>query len=126
MENCYPSTLLQPQTRDPLNAPAMTSDPSFILPWPMEPLFSASTYGFTSPAIPDKAAVASKSHSEAEKRRRDRINSQLTALRKLIPKSNKVWCLLRICLLFTLSMIFRSILYRWLNSEFGPFIMLNF
>lgn len=33
---------------------------------------------------------ASKSHSLAEKRRRDRINAQLTSLRKLIPKSDKV------------------------------------
>ncbi|KAF4350814.1 hypothetical protein G4B88_002143 [Cannabis sativa] len=38
----------------------------------------------------DKAAAASKSHSQAEKRRRDRINAQLTTLRKLIPKSDKM------------------------------------
>lgn len=35
-------------------------------------------------------ASASKSHSQAEKRRRDRINAQLATLRKLIPKSDKV------------------------------------
>ena len=33
---------------------------------------------------------ASKRHSQAEKRRRDRINAQLATLRKLIPKSDKV------------------------------------
>lgn len=38
----------------------------------------------------DKAATASKSHSQAEKRRRDRINAQLATLRKLIPKSDKM------------------------------------
>ncbi|XP_062092468.1 transcription factor bHLH51 [Humulus lupulus] len=38
----------------------------------------------------DKAAAASKSHSQAEKRRRDRINAQLATLRKLIPKSDKM------------------------------------
>lgn len=38
----------------------------------------------------DRAVSASKSHSLAEKRRRDRINSQLATLRKLIPKSDKV------------------------------------
>lgn len=35
-------------------------------------------------------ASASKSHSQAEKRRRDRINAQLATLRKLIPKSDKM------------------------------------
>ncbi|XP_028803783.1 transcription factor bHLH51 [Neltuma alba] len=38
----------------------------------------------------DKASSASKSHSQAEKRRRDRINAQLATLRKLIPKSDKM------------------------------------
>nr|GMC59174.1 transcription factor bHLH51 [Ipomoea batatas] len=38
----------------------------------------------------DRALSASKSHSEAEKRRRDRINAQLATLRKLIPKSEKM------------------------------------
>ncbi|XP_020206239.1 transcription factor bHLH51 [Cajanus cajan] len=40
--------------------------------------------------IEDRAASASKSHSQAEKRRRDRINAQLATLRKLIPKSDKM------------------------------------
>ncbi|VFQ99484.1 unnamed protein product [Cuscuta campestris] len=34
--------------------------------------------------------TASKSHSQAEKRRRDRINAQLATLRKLIPMSHKM------------------------------------
>ncbi|KAL7107618.1 hypothetical protein ACP275_06G066600 [Erythranthe tilingii] len=38
----------------------------------------------------DRAATASRSHSEAEKRRRDRINAQLATLRKLIPMSEKM------------------------------------
>lgn len=42
------------------------------------------------PSEEDKASSASKSHSQAEKRRRDRINAQLASLRKLIPKSDKV------------------------------------
>ncbi|XP_047956441.1 transcription factor bHLH51-like [Salvia hispanica] len=43
-----------------------------------------------SAAADDRAASASRSHSEAEKRRRDRINAQLSTLRKLIPKSEKM------------------------------------
>ncbi|GER46627.1 basic helix-loop-helix (bHLH) DNA-bindingsuperfamily protein [Striga asiatica] len=45
-------------------------------------------YGEAAPG--DRAASASRSHSEAEKRRRDRINAQLSTLRKLIPKSDKM------------------------------------
>ncbi|GFQ04847.1 transcription factor bhlh51 [Phtheirospermum japonicum] len=41
-------------------------------------------------AAGDRTASASRSHSEAEKRRRDRINAQLATLRKLIPKSEKM------------------------------------
>ncbi|KAG4953282.1 hypothetical protein JHK87_038876 [Glycine soja] len=41
-------------------------------------------------AAEDRAASASKSHSQAEKRRRDRINAQLATLRKLIPMSDKM------------------------------------
>ncbi|XP_027333085.1 transcription factor bHLH51-like [Abrus precatorius] len=41
-------------------------------------------------AAEDRPASASKSHSQAEKRRRDRINAQLATLRKLIPKSDKM------------------------------------
>lgn len=38
----------------------------------------------------DRAASASKTHSQAEKRRRDRINSHLATLRKLMSKSDKM------------------------------------
>ncbi|KAF8081538.1 hypothetical protein N665_0880s0015 [Sinapis alba] len=38
----------------------------------------------------DKAESVSRSHRLAEKRRRDRINSHLTALRKLVPDSDKL------------------------------------
>ncbi|KAG8380843.1 hypothetical protein BUALT_Bualt06G0058600 [Buddleja alternifolia] len=41
-------------------------------------------------AAEDRSASASRTHSEAEKRRRDRINAQLATLRKLIPKSEKM------------------------------------
>ncbi|KAK7276410.1 hypothetical protein RIF29_17549 [Crotalaria pallida] len=44
----------------------------------------------TEGAAEHRASSASKSHSQAEKRRRDRINAQLAALRKLIPKSDKM------------------------------------
>ncbi|CAI9091752.1 OLC1v1026858C1 [Oldenlandia corymbosa var. corymbosa] len=37
-----------------------------------------------------RAASSSRSHSEAEKRRRDRINAQLATLRRLIPRSEKM------------------------------------
>ena len=38
----------------------------------------------------DRAAMALKSHSEAERRRRERINAHLTTLRGLIASSDKV------------------------------------
>ncbi|KAG4975249.1 hypothetical protein JHK87_032070 [Glycine soja] len=41
-------------------------------------------------AAEERAISASKSHRQAEKRRRDRINAQLATLRKLIPKSDKM------------------------------------
>ncbi|XLS50934.1 hypothetical protein HN51_011611, partial [Arachis hypogaea] len=52
----------------------------FQYPWPL------AFEGFPE----DRAASASKSHSQAEKRRRDRINAQFATLRKLIPKSDKI------------------------------------
>ncbi|XP_022993156.1 transcription factor bHLH51-like [Cucurbita maxima] len=76
-------------------------EPSLRLPWMINPQLSSSTElridGFPSFSTPvegiigeDRAASASKSHSQAEKRRRDRINAQLATLRKLIPKSDKM------------------------------------
>lgn len=38
----------------------------------------------------EKAMAAMKSHSEAEKRRRERINSHLNTLRGLVPGKEKV------------------------------------
>nr|GMC63832.1 transcription factor bHLH51 [Ipomoea batatas] len=70
---------------------------SVSFPWSFPGDYSAAATAFLSwPAQPfeeagdDRALSASKSHSEAEKRRRDRINAQLATLRKLIPKSEKV------------------------------------
>uniref|UniRef100_A0A6M2EQE4 BHLH domain-containing protein n=1 Tax=Populus davidiana TaxID=266767 RepID=A0A6M2EQE4_9ROSI len=81
---------------------AAVYDESLLVPCPSHASASASAsanfqvYGFPPWSVPlqeaseDKAASSSKSHSQAEKRRRDRINAQLGILRKLIPKSEKV------------------------------------
>ncbi|KAK3042884.1 hypothetical protein RJ639_001157 [Escallonia herrerae] len=83
---------------------AVDKDTSFLVPW--LPASNDSTLlqvnGY--PPVPDpsgsvpfeggatdvRAASSSQSHSQAEKRRRDRINSQLATLRKLIPKCDKM------------------------------------
>lgn len=67
-------------------------------PFPVPPHVSASLqfsefHSWSEPiegASEERRISASKSHSQAEKRRRDRINAQLATLRKLIPKSDKV------------------------------------
>ncbi|KAJ6900133.1 hypothetical protein NC652_026310 [Populus alba x Populus x berolinensis] len=79
---------------------AAVYDESLLVPCPSRASASASAnfqvYGFPPWSVPlqeaseDKAASSSKSHSQAEKRRRDRINAQLGILRKLIPKSEKM------------------------------------
>lgn len=99
MENCYLSSWPEGENWAEFNA-TPSNESSFTVPLPIEPRFSASSsvqcQGFPSWVVPiegvaeDRATVVSKSHSQAEKRRRDRINAQLAALRKLIPKSDKV------------------------------------
>ncbi|OMO50069.1 hypothetical protein CCACVL1_30657 [Corchorus capsularis] len=102
MENCYHSTWPDSENWVDFNS-TPSNESSFIFPWSIEqPQFSASSSvqycqaNFPSWEIPiegiaeDKATAVSKSHSQAEKRRRDRINAQLAALRKLIPKSDKM------------------------------------
>ncbi|GLT89206.1 hypothetical protein SLE2022_072000 [Rubroshorea leprosula] len=80
---------------------AMICESSYLVPWPLPPNFTASSSTQTLDFPPwtsvpveriaqEKAASISRSHSQAEKRRRDRINAQLTALRKLIPMSDKM------------------------------------
>ncbi|KAB2034325.1 hypothetical protein ERO13_D04G069500v2 [Gossypium hirsutum] len=58
----------------------VSNDSSFIVPWtiPVEEIAE------------DTATTVYTSHSQAEKRRRDRINAQISALRELIPMSHKM------------------------------------
>lgn len=96
MENCLYSGWAQ-------EADCTQCDAAPVLPWLPPPHVSASFqfHGFPSWSLPvekmatedrsdERTATASKSHSQAEKRRRDRINAQLATLRKLIPKSEKM------------------------------------
>lgn len=78
------SFLFPPSLEDPHGASTSTNFQFCGLP--LTSSFSMPIDGF----VEDRAAAASKSHSLAEKRRRDRINAQLATLRKLIPKSDKV------------------------------------
>lgn len=50
---------------------------------------------------PEKALIALKNHSEAERRRRERINGHLGTLRNLIPGTNKVISLYLVCFIFS-------------------------
>jgi hypothetical protein len=92
---CWPAA---PAEANWVQTSAAVYDESFLVPCPSHASASANfqVYGFPSWSVPlqeaseDKAASSSKSHSQAEKRRRDRINAQLGILRKLIPKSEKV------------------------------------
>ncbi|GAV72280.1 HLH domain-containing protein [Cephalotus follicularis] len=94
MENCK-SSWTGGDNWDHCNA-AIGNESSFKVPWPH--VTSSTTFhycGVPSWTIPvegfveDRAEIVSKSHSQAEKRRRDRINEHLATLRKLIPKSDK-------------------------------------
>lgn len=97
MENhhfpCWPAA---PAEANWAQTSAAVYDESFFIPDPSHASANFQVNGFSSWAIPiqeaseDKAASSSRSHSQAEKRRRDRISAQLGILRKLIPKSEKV------------------------------------
>ncbi|WVY91777.1 hypothetical protein V8G54_037291 [Vigna mungo] len=86
MAQCNNSALnsdqLSPFSVPTTQTPPLASDPP-SLQFTEFPLWPASI-------AEDRVASASKSHSQAEKRRRDRINAQLATLRKLIPKSDKM------------------------------------
>lgn len=108
MENVYHSDWPEPANFSQYKKAAAdvnSTESSFLFPWSLEDPHGASTStnfqfcglpltsSFSMPidgVAEDRAAAASKSHSLAEKRRRDRINTQLATLRKLIPKSDKV------------------------------------
>ncbi|KAK7300511.1 hypothetical protein RJT34_11356 [Clitoria ternatea] len=97
MENYYYSTWplatnLAQCNSAPNSDKSPFSVPTQILPLASDPAASLQFAEFPPwPApIEDRTAIASKSHSQAEKRRRDRINAQLATLRKLIPKSDKM------------------------------------
>lgn len=53
----------------------------------------------------DGTASALRIHSQAEKRRRERINARLSTLRRMIPDSNKVFSFIfsHFCFLFLVS-----------------------
>lgn len=102
MENCYYSSGC-PEGEENWAHPALNDESPYLVPWPLPPHVSAASsstrfefHGFPTEggagglAEDHGGATASKSHSQAEKRRRDRINAQLATLRKLIPKSDKV------------------------------------
>lgn len=123
MENCLYSGW--PQEADCAECDAATAAaPPPVLPWlPLPPPHLSASFqfhGFPSWSAhveknliagddrsDDRTATASKSHSQAEKRRRDRINAQLATLRKLIPKSEKVLDSLFICF-SVLNLLFDS------------------
>ncbi|OWM69939.1 transcription factor bHLH51 [Punica granatum] len=68
-----------------------SSDASKLSRFPgVQSSWAAPVDGFAEDSGTRTPSSASKSHSLAEKRRRDRINAQLTSLRKLIPKSDKM------------------------------------
>ncbi|KAF5201183.1 Transcription factor bhlh [Thalictrum thalictroides] len=69
----------------------------FILPWLPQTSISSSTipvahggYLSSSMSVDARAAVPSVSHSQAEKRRRERINGHLSTLRHLLPRADKM------------------------------------
>ncbi|KAK6929491.1 Myc-type, basic helix-loop-helix (bHLH) domain [Dillenia turbinata] len=102
MANCFHSGLPEEANWVQTNA-ALGKGCTVLVPWPLpsptqQPNASSSfnSNGYPPCSIPcegvgeDRSVSASKSHSQAEKRRRDRINAQLASLRKFIPKSDKM------------------------------------
>ncbi|KAL3523997.1 hypothetical protein ACH5RR_016831 [Cinchona calisaya] len=99
MANCFSSDLQEDSTRTNCHQAAINmAEMPFLAPQNEVSSFNFNGYPFSLHpwGIPvegfeeGKAANATRSHSEAEKRRRDRINAQLATLRKLIPKSEKM------------------------------------
>lgn len=69
-----------------------------------------------------RAALALKSHSEAERRRRERINSHLSTLRRLIPNTSKVRCFILACRNIIISIIVSEFFepIRWRRQLYSP------
>nr|WIE96121.1 basic helix-loop-helix transcription factor [Loropetalum chinense var. rubrum] len=98
MEKCfYPGW--QPEEANLVQYyPALNQPGSNLLPIPWlpqcSPLIDIQKFPPSSRPVEgiadDRATATSKSHRQAEKRRRERINAQLSTLRKLIPKSDKM------------------------------------
>ncbi|KAK9124557.1 hypothetical protein Sjap_014159 [Stephania japonica] len=67
---------------------------SCVVPWQTHDQYGHGFMPFSTKSVEataeDRAAAASRSHSQAEKRRRERINSHLSTLRRLIPRSDKM------------------------------------
>lgn len=87
---CYPSLPEEETIAHHFNATASNMQLQEELPTNYALEFQEPIEGFPESEDRAAAAAASHSHRQAEKRRRDRINAQLTRLRRLIPMSEKV------------------------------------
>ncbi|XP_058110314.1 transcription factor bHLH30-like [Magnolia sinica] len=92
MEKCIPSGRVQETHRTQF--PSMYKG-CLILPWPAHvtsPWFVRGTTSSSSmeESVEARAITTSSSHSQAEKRRRERINAHLSTLRHLIPSASKM------------------------------------
>ncbi|RWR78868.1 transcription factor bHLH51-like protein [Cinnamomum micranthum f. kanehirae] len=61
-----------------------------VLPWPPHVSTSSCQVGGSETSKEAKALISSQSHSQAEKRRRERINTHLSTLRRLVPSATKL------------------------------------
>eukprot|EP00268_Persea_americana_P019019 TRINITY_DN19750_c0_g1_i2.p1 TRINITY_DN19750_c0_g1~~TRINITY_DN19750_c0_g1_i2.p1 ORF type:complete len:229 (-),score=51.57 TRINITY_DN19750_c0_g1_i2:54-740(-) len=61
-----------------------------VLPWPPHVSTSSRQVGGSETSKEAKALTSSQSHSQAEKRRRERINTHLSTLRRLVPSATKL------------------------------------